>query len=418
MVNDTGPDPGTRIPGFGGWKLAAVLLSCLAVIFLRGPDAFLHPNFWAEDGRIFFGDWQRLGPASLLHPYNGYLHLAPRLIAALAGAFPLEQTVLVYLVAAQAVALWCAVTISLAAPQGGLWPPVYLAPFLAVGATEVLSSPTNLQWILAVGLIVVLLAPEAESDADGREADAAGALRLCVVRANALVFAGLAGLSGPFSLFALAAAMAIRLALRRSPGPGQYLLIAVVAGTAAAQAVAMSGTYGVGLGTVTLPKLYEASVAVLRRSMGGSVQAIVVSAAVLAGLAVGRARVWRAGLTLFALILTLSIALRFAAEPEVFPDGVSDRYYYLQGAVWLAVLFSMLAEPGYRAVRVLAGAGLVLIGVSLADGRFVRDPRLPIDDWRAVVGRAVVGRAGGGDEGGAPIQYRYPPGWGVPVRPR
>ncbi|WP_420563159.1 hypothetical protein [Thalassobaculum sp.] len=388
MTNDTGPAVGQRV-----WAIPAILLASLAVVYLRGPDAFLHPNFWAEDGNVFFAEWQRMGLASLLHPYNGYLHLAPRLVAAFAGAFPLEHTVLVYLVASQLVALWCAVTIYLVMPARGLWPPLYLAPFLAIGGTEVLSSPTNLQWILAVGLIAVLLAP---------------VQRAGMVRINAVAFVVLAGLSGPFSLFALAATVAVRMVLRRMPGPGQALLIVTVAGTAALQALAMSDTYGPGLGGVTAAKLYEAGVAVLRRSMGGSVQAIVVPAAVLAAVAMGRDRIWRAGLVLFALILTLSVALRFGAEPEVFPHGVAERYYYVQSAMWLLVLLSMLGDPDLRRLRLLSAAALVLMGVSLVDGKFVRHPRLPIDDWRMVVEQA----------GQAPTHYRYPPGWSVIVHPR
>ena len=404
MMNDAAAEPGSRartgLPDMPGARSVRTLLpilvilpAVLAVIYLRGPDAFLHPNFWAEDGNIFFADWQSLGLASLLHPYNGYLHLAPRLVAALAGAFPLEQTPLVYLIASQAIALWCAVTIYLAMPERGLLPPLFLAPFLAIGATEVLSSPTNLQWILALGLIAVLLAP---------------APRTTVGRANHLAFAVLAGLSGPFSLFAVVAAVLARVGLRLPTDRGQYLLVAVVAGAAAAQALTLSGTYGSEAGSVTAAKLYAAFFAVLRKSMGGSVQAIVVSAVVLIGVAAGRDRAWRAGLALFALILTLSISLRFGSEPEVFPHGVSQRYFYVQSAVWLAVLLSMLWDPGLRVVRLLAAVGLVLYGISLFDGKLVRHPRNPIDDWQAVVDRAVE----------APMQYRYPPGWSVIVKPR
>lgn len=404
MVNDAEAETGSRAPAGRRamlespsaralLRILVVLSAALAVIYLRSPDAFHNPTFWAEDGNIFFAEWQALGRASLLKPYNGYLHLAPRMVAALAGAFPLEQTVLVYLVASQVIALWCAVTIYLAMPERSVWQPLYLAPFLAIGATEVLSSPTNLQWILAVGLICVLLAP---------------APRLMAVRGNHVAFVLLAGLSGPFSLFAVAAAVLVRVGLRMPTDRGHVVLVAVAAGAAAAQALAMSGTYGSEAGSITAAKLYEAFFAVLRKSMGGSVQAIVVSATVLIGVTVGRDRAWRAGLVLFALILTLSISLRFGAEPEVFPHGISERYFYIQSAVWLAVLMSMLWDSSPRGVRLLASVGLVLSGISLFGGQFVRHPRHPIDDWRTVVEQARE----------APAEYRYPPGWSVVVNPR
>lgn len=407
MLKDAEADTGSRTgrrdevePGSLRALLPVLVMlpAALAVIYLRSPDAFHFPNFWAEDGNIFFAEWQMLGLSSLLHPYNGYLHLAPRVVAALAGAFPLELTILVYLVASQAFALWCALTIHLAMPDRSPLQPLCLVPFLAIGATEVLSSPTNLQWILAVGLISVLMAP---------------APRSLAVRANHVAFAGLAALSGPFSLFAVAAAAVARIGLRMPTDRGQILLIAVVGAAAAAQVLTMSGTYGSEAGSITAAKLYEAFFAVLRKSMGGSAQSILISAAVLGGLVLGRNRAWRAGLVLFALILTLSIALRFGSEEEVFPHGVSERYFYIQSAVWLAVLLSLLWDSSLEGLRLgplrlLALVALVLFGLSLFDGKFVRHPRNPIDDWRTVVDQARQG----------PAEYHYPPGWSVPVRPR
>lgn len=56
----------------------------LIVIFLRKPDAFLNPQFWAEDGTVFFVQAYHNGILSIFEPYAGYYHLYPRLIAFLA----------------------------------------------------------------------------------------------------------------------------------------------------------------------------------------------------------------------------------------------------------------------------------------------------------------------------------------------
>ena len=55
--------------------------ACLAVLFLREPNAVLHPQLWAEDGPVFFLGARR-GFAVWFETYNGYYHLLPRIIAA------------------------------------------------------------------------------------------------------------------------------------------------------------------------------------------------------------------------------------------------------------------------------------------------------------------------------------------------
>lgn len=411
-MNDIATDPSRRYrhPVAGlleSFPLVPVLLAPLVVLYLRTPDAFQHPDFWAEDGAIFFRQWQEVGFASILEPYNGYLHLAPRLIAALAGAAPLDQTPRLYFLASVAAALWAAGTIYLhsPAPAGSgrrLWPPLFLLPFLALSATEVLSTPTNLQWILATGLAVALL---------GGDPDGGGRSRL--VQANTLIFVLVAGLSGPFAMFALAAAVAAALLTRQRPGRARLVLFAAVAVASAIQASMVFGHYGSGAGAVTAAKVYEAFFAILRRSMGGSVECIAISITVLIGAAAGsrlsdRDRRFRIGLLLFGFLLTLAMAIRFAAEAEVFPNGVSQRYRYIQSTMWLMLLVLMVSDPARRWMQALAGGCLVLYAVALFDGRFVRQAREPLDDWRAVVRAAER----------APAVYRFPPGWSVIVEGR
>ncbi|WP_420563488.1 hypothetical protein [Thalassobaculum sp.] len=71
------------------FQLIAVAALAVALLTLRDSDTFLRPDFWAEDGRAFFGGWNALGWASLLEPKAGYLHLMPRTVAAVAGLLPL-----------------------------------------------------------------------------------------------------------------------------------------------------------------------------------------------------------------------------------------------------------------------------------------------------------------------------------------
>lgn len=59
--------------------LLAVVLSILALHY-RKPDAFTRPQFWAEDGLIFFGQCYLTDIESIFTTHAGYLHLIPRII--------------------------------------------------------------------------------------------------------------------------------------------------------------------------------------------------------------------------------------------------------------------------------------------------------------------------------------------------
>jgi hypothetical protein len=71
---------------------AARFWALFALVFLilvsRKPEAFFHAQFYAEDGVVFYREQLVYGVRSLLFPYNGYLHLVPRLTALLASFFP------------------------------------------------------------------------------------------------------------------------------------------------------------------------------------------------------------------------------------------------------------------------------------------------------------------------------------------
>lgn len=75
---------------------AAILLLIAIIYFARMPGAFTHPQFFGEDGIIFFDQAYIFGWKSLLTPYSGYIHLIPRIIAKLALYFPLEATQVIF----------------------------------------------------------------------------------------------------------------------------------------------------------------------------------------------------------------------------------------------------------------------------------------------------------------------------------
>lgn len=86
----------TQIDGLNRWQLLAVFLLASFFIFLRDPSLFTNPQFWAEDGKVWYaqaynGGWLH----SLTLPLGGYLNTLQRLSAGLALLVPLRWAPLV-----------------------------------------------------------------------------------------------------------------------------------------------------------------------------------------------------------------------------------------------------------------------------------------------------------------------------------
>src|SRR5690606_38118115 len=156
------------------------------------PDALTNPQFWAEDGRLWFAAAHNRGPlVALLEPAAGYFQTFSRLTAAAGVAVGLRAAPLVF---------------NVAAIVGQALPPLYLLSSRLAGAIpdwrlralaaliliglpnsfEVQSNVTNVQTHLAIlGFLIVV------ADAPRRRAWAACDLLLLIV----------GGLSGPTYVF-------------------------------------------------------------------------------------------------------------------------------------------------------------------------------------------------------------------------
>ncbi|MGO8758967.1 MAG: hypothetical protein ACLQG3_12660 [Terracidiphilus sp.] len=182
-----------------GWQHGAIFLFACLLMLVRRPDAVLHAQFWAEDGRVFFADAYNLGwwPA-LFRAYDGYFHLAPRLAASFALLAPLTLAPLITNLIAIAIQA-LPVNLLLGARSAGwgslryrFWlAGVYLA---LPNCSEISYGITNSQWVLALSAFLLLVASPAKS-AEGRIAS------LCF-----LVFAGL---TGPFCIFLFPIALCV-----------------------------------------------------------------------------------------------------------------------------------------------------------------------------------------------------------------
>jgi hypothetical protein len=78
------------------WLGAVILLTAFMWCYRR-PDALTYPQFWAEDGVIFFADAYHHGFSSLWMDHGGYYHLVPRVVALLGlSLIPLVSQPLFY----------------------------------------------------------------------------------------------------------------------------------------------------------------------------------------------------------------------------------------------------------------------------------------------------------------------------------
>jgi hypothetical protein len=188
--------PGTKdLPVLSGWRSLvspwSLVLICSALLFLRKPWALHTPQFWAEDGEIFMKQDDAFGARAVLIPYNGYLHLIPRLIAWTARVsadvawWPAIYNGLAFVISAGVFARLASRRVELPAK-----PWLMLAFVLVVGTGEALINVTNLQWFVAFFLLLQLFIAR-PATAGQRVADLAILLAVGLTGPFAIVFAPL-----------------------------------------------------------------------------------------------------------------------------------------------------------------------------------------------------------------------------------
>lgn len=172
-----------------GW----VLLCATLILMLRKTSSLLQPQFWAEDGIIFFLQQYDQGITALLEPYAGYYHLLPRLLALLAASccsYALAPVIYNY----SSLLLTLLVVASVFSPRLR----VPYKPLLALVIVlvphpngEVFITITNLQWLLSLLLIMLLL----KEPPDARYSD------VTLQRAGDYLLLVVCGFTGPFLVF-------------------------------------------------------------------------------------------------------------------------------------------------------------------------------------------------------------------------
>ena len=140
-----------------------IFIASFIILFLRRTDAFLNPQFWAEDGTIFYAQAYNLGIAkSLVLPYSGYLHMLPRLVAGLSQFVSLNSAPLLF----NSVAIFCQIIPVLIFCSKRFESVIYscqLRLFISgvylclPNCVEIHSNLTNSHWFLILSCLIILL---------------------------------------------------------------------------------------------------------------------------------------------------------------------------------------------------------------------------------------------------------------------
>jgi hypothetical protein len=381
-----------------GRPLAIVALFAVAValVFVRAPDALTAPQFWAEDATVFWlQQYQHGFPASAFQPYAGYLNVAARIVAAVASPLPYAWQPAAFVVCAAAVTGWTAATIA------GLALPPLLAALLALTAVlafpggETLANPTNLQWVMATALplIVATVSPAAP-----------------FARANQIAFVAVASLSGPFSVL-IAPVWLWRIASGARRDRFAMTLGAITLAAALVQAVMLVATVEpAGAAADPLRALSILMVRALTEPVGSHHRPLafaIVALALAASAVTGRFRSERRVCLAFGALVIAAVAWKFRdVPPWLGMFGGVDRYLHIPAVMIAFCAATLLFERRLAFAAGLAGCLMIAYGLS---GRFVR---APIPDFSREWAEAspLIGTR--------PLDVPVSPSWTMRIPPR
>jgi hypothetical protein len=397
--------PRGRVAGFLAHPPGyAVLAVCAVVLALRRAQAVTNPQFWAEDA-YFFQRAYVFGWSAFAEPFSGYLHTILRAVAQFTVSVDAAHAPALFVACSGAVTLYVAGrTLSERCPLPRLGGACALAVVLVPDTYEIFMNVVNLQWVIAAGLILLLVSR-----------DPAGGLQWL----HDLAAAALMGLTGPYCIV-LCPLFLWRAWDRRTRASA--VIAAVIVACALIQGFCVVHEKFVGpAGPVQYPLLLPA----IGRRIGGSILVgalmagqtglyvgTLVGLGTLAGVAYlafrkGDHRPERIllGLAFFSLLTAALIRTRYSYD-QFFLPLAHARYVFLPQliAIWL-----LLAAAGGRGrpARICAALALWAFAVNLPRDR--EPAYLDMEWWRY----EPQIRAG------LPVTIpTNPPGWYIPLPAR
>jgi hypothetical protein len=359
-----------------------LFLAAIAIVALRRPDAILNPQFFAEDGRVWFPDAYNLGLRCLVLPQAGYLHTLTRLTALLALLFPFTTAPLVTNLCAMAVQV-LPVNLFLSGRFSAI--PIrtrLLGAFLYLAlpnSYEVNANITTIQWHLALLACLVLLAEPAES------------LGWWIFDVVTLV---LISVDGPMGILLLPVAAALwwKRPGRSAQGlcfaliPGAILQAAIIMTSKAQRSAAPNGANLTGFMHIVARQIILSSLLGVKRELHIFMRVPFAGEVLItiAGLLAMLYAVWRGPIELKLFIFFVSAVLVAAlAHPLAAPagaqwdtlgtPGAGNRYFFLPTIAFLAALLWIAIDSSVPRKRIIRAAAIVTLLVLPAGIR---------SDWR------------------------------------
>lgn len=367
QASETGPQRRWLLRYLG---VATVLA---AIIVARRPDAVTNPQFWAEDGYIFFFENLTLGfGRAFLKFYNGYPDLAHRLIAMAGGWVPFAEAPRVYTTSAIVTTALALASFSLPGfrhlvRNDGLRVLFGVAAVCVPFDREVLSTPTNLGWFIAIwlSLLSVMRVPR-------RPWQVAS---LALAGSVAILSTPLAVLNAP--LWVLRAWRGLRRGDRTDVGLGAILLAGLVllgllagrlgadwpAGMARGAGRSIVATSADYLLRYVLLMSYNCAAVLLPGALKAEKPAAAAGALILMGLLVfclvGRSRD-RPGVAIALYFFAGAFFVMFLGRPALMlvlrPSSLASRYLVFPGAMLSLAIVAVLDGIPAGASRTVAAA--------------------------------------------------------------
>jgi hypothetical protein len=357
-------------------------LLALVLLFIRAPDAFVNPQFWAEDGPMFWQQQATIGWRVLFDPYAGYPLFAPRLVALAASFFDPALAPKLFAWGAIAITVWSAATAATCMRDwrvGALLGVGLILTPIAWG--EIFARVNMLQWVTAPTLALILTSPQQDR--------------------NKFAFAIVAAFTGPYSIF-LAPVAAYQFWRGNNPSAAACLIAAGASVLFMLMALGDPGSVGAARSAATLADALHLASAMLPRIFNTDSPSIILGLTVLLFSIVtpDDNRTQRLMLLYFGAAVMLGTFFKYLGEPHAFdgPDA-GGRYFYVPrlALIWCATFFLFSGPLWRRALSLAFIAAMVASGLPLQ-----RDP-LPDAHWAEKI------RAGEKQIGISP------PGWIVKV---
>jgi hypothetical protein len=138
----------------------ALTIVTALVIAWRAPEMLTKPQFWAEDGGVFFAQQYGRAWPQLFTPYWGYLHFIPRLIAWIASLFHITKEPLIYVSLGLSVDALCIAYVTRRSANLFASLVVWLSFTLAPSDGLYYGYIQNIQWFSQFVLIAMCLFPK------------------------------------------------------------------------------------------------------------------------------------------------------------------------------------------------------------------------------------------------------------------